>query len=61
MHSAIRDISVNSGQGMLVNFQNKFIVTRQVIYPLAGAKSQPLSNCVEFEILATVNIRIAVL
>lgn len=46
---------------MLVNFQNKFIVTRQVIHALAGAKSQPLSNCVEFEILATVNIKTAVL
>ena len=61
MHSTIREFSVNSGQGMLVNLQNKFIVTRQVIHPLAGAKSEHLSNCVEFEILATVNIRIGVL
>jgi len=61
MHSTIRDINVKAGQEMLVNLQNKFVVTRQVIHPLAGAKSEPLSKCVECEILAKVNVRIAVL
>jgi hypothetical protein len=45
---------------MLLNLQNKFIVTRQAMCPLAAANSEPLSNCVGFEILATVSIRTVV-